>query len=100
MADPAIQAVRRQIEAVPNDSVGRAGAIVRVEQADGKGFEHNVKHGVGSLERPMTPAELDAKFMVQAQLTLPDADAAAALAVCKGMVGLNDASEAANAMSG
>jgi len=100
VADPAIQALRGQIEAGPNDNVGRAGAIVRVEQSDGASFEHRVEHGVGSLERPMTPNELDAKFMVQALLTLPEADAAAALAVCKGMARLDDAAEAANAMSG
>lgn len=100
VADRAIQAVRGRVEAGPDETVGRAGAIVRVEQSDGAGFEHRVDHGVGSLERPMTPAELDAKFMAQALMSLPKARAAAALEVCKDVRGLENALDAAQAMSG
>jgi len=99
VADPAIQAVRGRIEVAPNESLGRAGAIVRVEQSDRANLEHRVDHGIGSLERPMTPAELEAKYMVQALMTLPEAGATAALAVCIDMARLGDAADAAKVMS-
>jgi 2-methylcitrate dehydratase PrpD len=93
VTDPDIQAVRGRIEAKPDEKVCRAGAIVHVEQSDRARFEHHVDHGIGSLERPMLPAELDAKFMAQALITLPEADATAMLQRCKDMAQLKNAAE-------
>ena len=100
VADPAIQAVRGRIEAAPDENVGRAGALVRVDQTDGASFEHRINHSIGSLQRPMTPAELDAKFMAQALMTLPEARAKAALAVCQDMSRTANASAETKLMSG
>lgn len=98
--DPSIQSVRGRIAAGPDETVGRDGAVVRVEQSDGASFQHHVDHGIGSLKRPMTANELDAKFMAQALMTLSETGASAAFNACKDIANLDNASEAMKVMSG
>ncbi len=95
VADPAVLALRARIDARPDPSVGRDGAVVRVRMRDGRMFERRIEHGVGSLERPMTDAELDAKFMGQATLALPEAQGRDLLALCRQMPTLDDAAAVA-----
>jgi 2-methylcitrate dehydratase PrpD len=93
--DPAVRAVRARIEAAPDASVGRDGAVVRLELADGRMLEKRVEHCIGSLARPMTDAELEAKFMGQALRVLPDAAAGALMHLCWRLEALDDVAEVA-----
>jgi 2-methylcitrate dehydratase PrpD len=95
--EPAVLAVRARIEATPDESVGRDGAIVRVELADGRVLEKRVEHCIGSFARPMTDAELEAKFMGQALQVLPEASARALMALCWRLEALDDVAEVARA---
>jgi 2-methylcitrate dehydratase PrpD len=88
--DPAIQSVRALIDAQPDASVGRDGAVVVVEMRDGARHERRIEHGIGSLDRPMTDAELDAKFMDQARLSIPAANATTLLELCRQLPALQD----------
>jgi 2-methylcitrate dehydratase PrpD len=96
-ATPAVLAVRARIAATPDESVGRDGAIVRLELADGRVPEKRVEHCIGSLARPMTDAELEAKFMGQALQVLPEASARALMALCWRLEALDDVAEVARA---
>ena len=83
--------------APPDASVGRDGAVVRLELADGRVLETRVEHCIGSLARPMSDAELEAKFMGQALQVLPDAAARALMRLCWRLEALEDAAEVARA---
>ncbi|MEQ9121348.1 MAG: MmgE/PrpD family protein, partial [Alphaproteobacteria bacterium] len=97
VADPAILATRAKIAAMPDESVGRDGAVVRVFMTDGTEHARRIEHGVGSLEQPITNTQLDAKFLDQARLSLPDAAAREALALCRRLPDLDDAGAVARA---
>lgn len=90
--DPNVAALRARIDARPDDGVGRDGARVRVTMDSGETFERTVEHGIGSLDRPMTDAELDRKFLDQAARALPPDQAEQALAASRGIATLADAS--------
>jgi 2-methylcitrate dehydratase PrpD len=92
VADPDIQRTRSKITARADDTVGRDGAVVRVIMADGAVHERHIAHGLGSLDNPMSDADLTAKFLGQAKLSLSEAKAEAALAFC---LALPDAPNAA-----
>lgn len=90
--DPAILAARRKIHPTADASVGRDGALVRIEMAGGEVHERRVAHGIGSLARPMTDEELDAKFMGQAVRVLPVDRSRALLRQCREAARLEDIS--------
>jgi 2-methylcitrate dehydratase PrpD len=95
--DPAVIAVRDRIEALPDASVGRDGAVVRLELADGRILEQRVEHCIGSLARPMSDAELEDKFLGQASQVLPDAAARALMRLCARLEALDDVAQVARA---
>lgn len=97
VADPAVQAVRARVHATPDSSVGRDGAVIRVKMRDGRLRERRIEHAIGSLERPMTDAELEAKFMAQALPILPEAKARALMSLCRRLPELDDAAAIARA---
>jgi 2-methylcitrate dehydratase PrpD len=98
--DPAVIAVRARIEAAPDPSVGRDGAVVRLELGDGRVLEKRIEHCIGSLVRPMSDAELETKFMGQALRVLSDAAARALLRLCWRLDTLDDVAEVARAACG
>ena len=50
---------------------------------DGRILEHAVAHCLGSVAHPMSDAQLDAKFRLQAQAVVAPARAEALLALCR-----------------
>jgi 2-methylcitrate dehydratase PrpD len=64
--DPAVVGVRNRVNTEANSNVGRDGAIVTVRLGDGTCIERTVEHCIGSAARPMSNAELEAKFIGQA----------------------------------
>jgi 2-methylcitrate dehydratase PrpD len=97
--DPAVRAVRARIEATPDASVGRDGVVVRLELVDDRVLEKRVEHCLGSLARPMTDAELEAKFMGQALPVLSEAAARALMHLCWRLEALDDVAEVPRASS-
>ncbi|NDB70047.1 MAG: MmgE/PrpD family protein [Methylocystaceae bacterium] len=68
--DPEIMRLRHQIEAVADPDLGRDAARVVIGLDEGGEIEVFIPHARGSLDRPLTDAELDAKFLSQAQLIM------------------------------
>ncbi len=64
--DPGVVALRDRIEAVADPAVRTDEAYVRIKLRNGKELEKHVEHAVGSMDRPMTDKDLDAKFRAQA----------------------------------
>jgi 2-methylcitrate dehydratase PrpD len=55
-------ALRRKVVAVVDDAIDEASADVTAVLADGRRMHVFVQHAIGSLARPMTDAQLEAKF--------------------------------------
>lgn len=81
--DPAIVALRGKIAVTPDAAWGRDGAAVAVTMRDGRILEHAVAHCLGSVAHPMSDAQLDAKFRLQAQTVVSSAQAEALLDLCR-----------------
>ena len=69
--DPVVAALRRRVVATIDPAVGPAQARVAVVLADGRSVETFIEHVVGSVERPMSDADLEAKFLGLAEGVLP-----------------------------
>ena len=55
-------ALRDRVRATADAAIGEASADVTIICTDGRRFHAFVRHAVGSLERPMTDADLARKF--------------------------------------
>ena len=69
--DAAVVALRAKVNLLPANDVPRAAACVVVTYADGTALEATVAHARGSLERPLTDAELGAKATALVEPVLP-----------------------------
>ncbi|MET1028547.1 MAG: MmgE/PrpD family protein [Dongiaceae bacterium] len=63
--DPAIIALRSRVKAVADPAMHEAAAEIVVTLNDGRKIERLVTHAIGSLERPLSDADLTAKFVKQ-----------------------------------
>jgi len=61
--DPALADLRRRVEVVPHHGVERWGSRLEITCEDGTVFTETVDAALGSLGRPMTWCDLDAKFL-------------------------------------
>ncbi len=68
--DPALMAFQDRVEATLNPSLAADAAEVAVTMADGQTHVCHVEHGIGSATRPMTDAQLEAKFRDMAEPVL------------------------------
>jgi 2-methylcitrate dehydratase PrpD len=62
---PEVLALRGRVEAIVDDRIDEASADVTVLTRDGRTLHVFVEHAIGSLERPMSEAQLKAKFVDQ-----------------------------------
>jgi 2-methylcitrate dehydratase PrpD len=88
--DPAVAALRATIEAMPDPGLRRDEAILEVDLVDGTRLGSHTTVTRGSIERPMTDAELDAKFIEQAEIVLPSDRTARLLRLCRAVAELSD----------
>jgi 2-methylcitrate dehydratase PrpD len=81
-------ALRDRIRATPDEGVAEASADVTIVLRDGRRLHTFVRHAIGSLERPMTDADLARKFhglvdpVLGAARAAQVLDALAAVAAC------------------
>jgi 2-methylcitrate dehydratase PrpD len=74
--------LRRKVNATPDRSIHEAAADVTVHLKGGRKEHVRVDHAIGSLERPMSDADLEAKFHALADPVIGRGKAAATLAAC------------------
>jgi len=75
---PEVLALRDKVEAIVDDSIDEASAELVLRLVDGTEHRLFVEHAIGSVERPMSDAQLNAKFMGQSEPVLGAAQAASA----------------------
>ncbi len=87
--DPALRTLREATEAVGDPKVSEDAVMVAVHLKDGRTLRMNLEASLGNLKRPLTDAQLEAKFRDQATvLTSEQRDGA--IAACWGIDGTRD----------
>ena len=94
---PETVALRGLVEAHSDDDLERDQARVRIETRDGRVFETFVEHAYGSLENPMTDADLDAKVRTLSEPVLGADRTGRLITLCRGVTELRSAAAIAEA---
>jgi len=95
--DPRVVALRNRVSAREDSAIGRTEARVTIRTRDGRTFGRHVEHALGTLARPMSDADLEAKFRGLAREVLPPAQIEEAIHLCWKIAGLQDAGALARA---
>lgn len=95
--DPAVRRVRELTTAVGDPSITEDQAHITVELTSGERLERFVERSVGNLKKPMTDAQLEAKFRDQAVLALRSDQVEHLIGLCWQMEELADAGQLAAA---
>jgi 2-methylcitrate dehydratase PrpD len=77
-----VVAARRKVVATVDDSISEASADVTAIMKDGRREHVFVEHAIGSMQRPLTDAMLEAKFHSLADAVIGVKGAQAAIAAC------------------
>ncbi len=85
-----VVALRRKVVATADASVDEAAAFVKATLKDGRKVDVRVEHAIGSLQRPMTDQNLDAKFHALADPVLGSGQVADLIAACWKLGGAAD----------
>ncbi len=87
---PDVVALRRKVVATVDDSIDEASADVTAVLHDGRRVHVFVEHAIGSLQRPMSDAALDAKFAAQAEPVIGAEQSARLIQACRGLGSVGD----------
>ncbi|HTI87328.1 MAG TPA: MmgE/PrpD family protein [Alphaproteobacteria bacterium] len=98
--DPRVVMLRDKVEAIATPSIREDEAYVTMRLKDGRTVEKHIDHAIGSLERPMSDADVDAKFRKLAGAVLPKGQVETLLTLCRSVESLKDAAEIARAAVG
>lgn len=88
---PDVVALRRRVEATGDPTIRKMEARVRMTLRDGKVLEKHVEHALGSIQRPLSDSDLEAKFRSLAHGILPDSQTDRLIALCWKVGELDDA---------
>jgi 2-methylcitrate dehydratase PrpD len=80
--DPQVIALRDRVNAVIDPAVKPEQVDMTITLKDGRKLHKFIEHAIGSVEVPMTDAQLEAKFADLAQGVLPDAQARRLMDAC------------------
>jgi 2-methylcitrate dehydratase PrpD len=95
--DPAVTALRDRVTATIQPGVHEDQVHVTIKLKDGRALEKFVEHAVGSLDWPMSDAQLEAKFRALAGGILSSGETDRLIRLCWDIGKLRDAAEVARA---
>jgi 2-methylcitrate dehydratase PrpD len=95
--DPEVIALRDRVATAVDPALVQDQARVKITLRDGRVLERFVAHAVGSVENPMSDAQLDAKFADLAAGILPDDRARHLMKLCRDAEHLDNAGDIARA---
>lgn len=93
--NPDVVALRDRITTVVDASIGRTEARVAFQLKDGRRLSRHVEHALGTLQRPMSDADLESKFRGLTTGILSEQQITALIAACWDAEKLDDAAEIA-----
>ncbi len=85
VADPRVTDLRGKVTVSGDAAIGRDQAHVRIDLAGGVQHETFVPHALGSLDNPLSDADLDAKFRALARQVLDESGAERLLGLCRAL---------------
>lgn len=88
--DHEVVELRARVTAVADPALNRDEAIAVVTLRNGASLRSHVRHARGSIARPMTDAELDAKFRAQARTVLSGEASDSLMQMCRDVATLSD----------
>ena len=91
--DPRVIALRERVQPTIDDRLRDDECHVRLTLKDGRVLTKHVEHAIGSLERPMSDQDLEAKFHVLVDDVLGEEHASRLLKLTWSIEGLKDAAE-------
>ncbi|OGA39310.1 MAG: 2-methylcitrate dehydratase [Betaproteobacteria bacterium RIFCSPLOWO2_12_FULL_62_13] len=95
--DPQIVALRGRISVEPDAAIRKTEAYVSIAFKNGRSYSKHVPHALGTLERPMSDADLEAKFRGLTAGILPSGQIEEVIASCWNLSALEDAGALARA---
>ena len=95
--DPRVTGIRDRFTAVVDKAMHEDQTRVTIRLKSGKSVEKYIEHAIGSLDRPMSDADLEAKFRGLASAILPAAQCDRLIQLCWKVESLKDAGEVARA---
>jgi 2-methylcitrate dehydratase PrpD len=95
--DPQVIALRDKVSAVVDKSVHEDAAHIAITLNDGRTLTKHVEHAIGSLARPMSDADLEAKFRKFATGILSAGETDALVKLCWSIETLKSAGDIARA---
>ncbi|KAJ3553722.1 hypothetical protein NPX13_g10817 [Xylaria arbuscula] len=91
MTNATVVEFRKKVNVTTDDArFSKDQATVTIEFGDGSTLEKHIEHAIGSLENPLTEAELKKKFVDQVSKRIGDARAEKAYAAFKGIGNMTD----------
>ena len=91
--DPQVVALRQRVKVTTDASVRSDEAFVKIVMTDGRSFEKNVQHAVGSRENPLSNHDLEFKFRKLAEGILPNPQMEGVLSMAWNIETLHDAGD-------
>ncbi|NWG23621.1 MAG: MmgE/PrpD family protein [Pseudorhodoplanes sp.] len=88
--DPAVLALRAKVRVQDDPAIPVGVATVRILMDDGRTLERTIEHARGSLERPLTDADLEQKLRTLAAYGCPGLDVAPLIAAIWSIEGAAD----------
>jgi len=98
--DKVVTELRDRVETTVDPLLDKDQARVKIQLKDGRVLERFVAHAAGSVENPMTDAQLEAKFRDLAAGILPDDRVRHLMTLCRTAEQLADAGDIARAARG
>lgn len=95
--DGTVVTLREKIEARAESGMAKDAAVVAIMLSDGRKLERHVEHAIGSLDRPMSDGDLEAKFRGLADSVLTADQTDRLIGLCWDVTALEDAGELARA---
>jgi 2-methylcitrate dehydratase PrpD len=93
--DPPVVALRDRVEASVHPAMHEDQTRVTIRLKDGRAVDKFIEHAIGSLDRPMSDSDLEAKFRGLAKGILSAAETDRLIGLCWGVGKLADAGEVA-----
>ncbi len=97
MTDPTVVALRRKVVPVVTPGIAAAQVDMTVTLTDGRTIHRFIEHAIGSVEKPMSDVQLDAKFTDLAEGVLPETQTKRLIALCRDLPNLKDVAEVTRA---
>jgi 2-methylcitrate dehydratase PrpD len=98
--DAQVIALRERVSATADAHMPPEAVRIDVQLRDGRQFETVVRHAIGSAQRPMTDADLEAKFAGLAEGIIPTERMRRVVELCWHLDALEDVAELARAAAG